>query len=147
MNNTRASNAIPSHSIRIWALGVLLLGLLVLPQAKASHCPEVLRHTFSSLQTGQRKDLCQYRGKAIASFCRLTYGVEFPMFEKSSVVGEQRNALFAELQRRTGQQPRWNFHKYLIDSTGEWILRAASGSGTPAMCTCSSQPGLAAVPG
>jgi glutathione peroxidase len=60
--------------------------------------------------------------KQIAKFCRLTYGVEFPMFEKSSVVGEKRNALFAELHRRTGQQPRWNFHKYLIDRSGSQVL-------------------------
>lgn len=58
----------------------------------------------------------------IAKFCRSTYGVEFPMFEKSSVVGAKRNPLFAELSRRTGQQPEWNFHKYLIDRKGERIL-------------------------
>ena len=59
--------------------------------------------------------------KEIAKFCRLTYGVEFPMFEKSRVVGENRNPLFAELNRLTGQQPRWNFHKYLIDRSGSRV--------------------------
>ena len=58
----------------------------------------------------------------IAKFCRLTYGVEFPMFEKSRVVGAQRNPLYAELHKRTGVAPRWNFHKYLIDPTGERVL-------------------------
>ena len=64
--------------------------------------------------------------KEIAKFCRLTYSVEFPMFEKSRVVGENRNPLFAELNRLTGQQPRWNFHKYLIDRSGTHALSFAS---------------------
>lgn len=64
--------------------------------------------------------------KEIAEFCRLTYGVEFPMFEKSHVVGPQRNAFFAALHRRTGEPPRWNFHKYLIDSNGERVLSFGS---------------------
>jgi glutathione peroxidase len=58
----------------------------------------------------------------IAKFCRLTYGVEFPMFEKSRVVGAQRNPLYTELHKRTGAAPRWNFHKYLIDPNGERVL-------------------------
>jgi glutathione peroxidase len=60
--------------------------------------------------------------KQIAKFCRLTYSVEFPMFEKSAVAGRLRNPLYAELQRRTGQAPRWNFHKYLIDHTGKQVV-------------------------
>ena len=54
----------------------------------------------------------------IAEFCRLTYGVQFPMFEKSSVASLKANPLFAELLARTGQSPKWNFHKYLIDRNG-----------------------------
>ncbi len=56
--------------------------------------------------------------KQIAAFCRSTYGVEFPMFQKSSVTGPRSNPLHAELTRITGQSPGWNFHKYLIDHTG-----------------------------
>src|SRR6184192_14252 len=54
----------------------------------------------------------------IAEFCRLTYGVQFPMFEKSSVDSLKVNPLYADLAARTGQSPRWNFHKYLIDRNG-----------------------------
>lgn len=54
----------------------------------------------------------------IAEFCRLTYGVQFPMFEKSSVTSLKTNPLYADLAARTGQTPRWNFHKYLIDRNG-----------------------------
>jgi glutathione peroxidase len=57
--------------------------------------------------------------KEIAEFCRLTYGVEFPMFEKSSVTSVKTNPLFAELLARTGQSPQWNFHKYLVDRDGK----------------------------
>ncbi len=60
--------------------------------------------------------------KQIATFCRLTYGVEFPMFEKTQVVGAGRNALYRQLESRTNQVPRWNFHKYLIDPTGREVL-------------------------
>lgn len=62
----------------------------------------------------------------IANFCRLTYGVQFPMFAKSRVVGSSRNALFGELARRTGETPRWNFHKYLIDRDGTRVLSFGS---------------------
>ena len=54
----------------------------------------------------------------IAEFCRLTYGVQSPMFEKSSVTSLKTNPLYADLAARTGQSPRWNFHKYLIDRNG-----------------------------
>src|SRR2546423_10552694 len=54
----------------------------------------------------------------IAEFCRLTYGIQFPMFEKSNVASLKVNPLYADLAARTGQSPRWNFHKYLIDRNG-----------------------------
>jgi glutathione peroxidase len=57
----------------------------------------------------------------IAEFCRLTYGVQFPMYEKSSVTSIKTNPLYAELLTRTGQSPKWNFHKYLIDRDGKQI--------------------------
>ena len=62
----------------------------------------------------------------IASFCRLPYGVEFPMFAKSHVTGAQRNPFYSELARRTGKVPRWNFHKYLIDRDGTRVLSFGS---------------------
>ncbi|GAB4399595.1 MAG: glutathione peroxidase [Rhodoferax sp.] len=59
--------------------------------------------------------------QAIADFCFNTYAVEFPMFSKTDVVGPQRNALYAALTQATGQAPRWNFHKYLIDRRGQVV--------------------------
>ena len=58
----------------------------------------------------------------IAEFCRLTYGVEFPMFEKSSFKSLKANPLFAELIARTGQTPGWNFHKFLVDRDGNRVV-------------------------
>ena len=57
--------------------------------------------------------------KQIAEFCRLTYGVQFPMFEKSSVTSLQTNPLYTQLRTSTGQVPKWNFFKYVIDRSGK----------------------------
>ncbi|MEY4979170.1 MAG: hypothetical protein RLZZ352_1440 [Pseudomonadota bacterium] len=57
----------------------------------------------------------------IAAFCENTFGVKFPMFSKSTVVGREANPLYRELASRTGQVPRWNFHKYLIDRNGQTV--------------------------
>jgi len=63
--------------------------------------------------------------KEIAEFCRTTYGVQFPMFEKSSVAKGAANPLFVELIAKTGQAPRWNFHKYVVDRTGTRVTSFA----------------------
>ena len=57
--------------------------------------------------------------REIAQFCRLTYGVEFPMFEKSSVTSVASNPLFAQLAASTGVAPQWNFYKYAVDRHGK----------------------------
>ena len=58
----------------------------------------------------------------IAEFCENTYGVQFPMFAKSSVRGPQANPLFKQLVERTGTTPKWNFYKYLISRDGRTVL-------------------------
>lgn len=62
----------------------------------------------------------------IAEFCENTFGVQFPMFAKTDVVGAQTNPLFAQLRTRTGSTPRWNFHKYLISRDGSEVLSYGS---------------------
>lgn len=57
----------------------------------------------------------------IKEFCRSTYGVQFPMFEKTSVSGPGANQFFQYLSQHTGNAPRWNFHKYLIDRNGKVV--------------------------
>jgi len=57
--------------------------------------------------------------KEIADFCANTYGVKFPMFAKSHVVGDEANPLHAELRKATGTRPKWNFYKYVIGRDGK----------------------------
>jgi len=58
----------------------------------------------------------------IAQFCQVNYGVSFPMFSKTVVSGGRPNAFYAQLAQRSGSRPQWNFHKYLIDRSGERVL-------------------------
>jgi glutathione peroxidase len=60
--------------------------------------------------------------KEVAEFCQLTYGVRFPMFEKSSVARLDTQPLYAELVARSGHAPRWNFHKYVVDRNGNSVV-------------------------
>ena len=57
----------------------------------------------------------------IKNFCRLTYGVEFPMYAKSRVKGSNADPLYRKLYEISGQAPQWNFHKYLIDRNGTLV--------------------------
>jgi len=59
--------------------------------------------------------------KEIADLCYNTYGVKFPMFAPTVVTGADANPLHAALARQTGQQPKWNFAKYLIGRDGQVI--------------------------
>ena len=59
--------------------------------------------------------------KKIADLCYNTYGVKFPMFASTVVTGEGANPLYADLIKATGNQPKWNFNKYLIDRNGKVI--------------------------
>jgi len=64
--------------------------------------------------------------KEIAEFCRTTYGVQFPLYEKGSVAALARNPLYADLAKATGQAPKWNFHKYLVDRDGKPVASFVS---------------------
>ncbi|MGB5081194.1 MAG: glutathione peroxidase [Burkholderiales bacterium] len=60
--------------------------------------------------------------KEIATFCEVNYGVSFPMFAKTGVSANNANPFYASLAAKTGERPAWNFHKYLIDRSGEKVL-------------------------
>jgi glutathione peroxidase len=64
--------------------------------------------------------------KDVADFCYNTYGVKFPMFAKTSVVGQRANPLYVDLAKRTNKRPEWNFHKYLLDRNGQPVESFAS---------------------
>jgi glutathione peroxidase len=61
--------------------------------------------------------------KEISTFCVNQYAVDFPMFAKSAL---RANPLYVELARATGQTPRWNFHKYLVDRSGRRVQSFAT---------------------
>ncbi|MFB7632855.1 glutathione peroxidase [Streptomyces sp. NPDC056149] len=59
----------------------------------------------------------------IATFCSSTYGVSFPLFEKTDVNGEDRHPLYAELTGTPDAEGaagdvQWNFEKFVLDHTG-----------------------------
>jgi len=64
--------------------------------------------------------------KEISDFCYNTYGVKFPMFAKTEVVGPKRNPLYENLFAATQSAPKWNFHKYLIDRSGKPVASFSS---------------------
>ncbi|EXJ14062.1 glutathione peroxidase [Imhoffiella purpurea] len=57
----------------------------------------------------------------IQTFCRLTYSVEFPMFEKVGVKRGKAAPLFQRLNAAGAPYPKWNFYKYLIDRQGNFV--------------------------
>ncbi len=67
---------------------------------------------------------------AISEFCELNYGVTFPLFSKIEVNGNQAHPLFIYLKEQaTGllgsRSIKWNFTKFLVDSTGHVVRRFA----------------------
>ncbi|PKA02845.1 glutathione peroxidase [Leptospira ellisii] len=65
----------------------------------------------------------------IASFCKRNYGVEFPIFKKIEVNGENTHPVFNFLKKQAsgffGSSIKWNFTKFLVDKEGNVIKRYA----------------------
>lgn len=77
----------------------------------------------------------------IATFCRSTYGVDFPMFAKVSVAGADQAPLYRLLteakverqlpanapqnvvERQREKAVRWNFEKFLVSRDGDIVAR------------------------
>jgi glutathione peroxidase len=57
----------------------------------------------------------------VADFCERTFKVRFPMYEKSVVSGKDAGPVYRELAARTGEAPKWNFHKYLVGRDGNVV--------------------------
>ena len=73
---------------------------------------------FASNDFGQQEPGAN---KEIAEFCNNTYGVKFPMFAKSSVIGANANPFYQSLMKAGAQPPKWNFHKILLDREGKVV--------------------------
>jgi glutathione peroxidase len=57
----------------------------------------------------------------IATFCRLTYDVTFPMFEKVvTKKGAGQSPVYTFLGQ-SGNLPAWNFSKYVVDKQGRIV--------------------------
>lgn len=63
----------------------------------------------------------------ILSFCKINYGVTFPIFSKIDVNGKNESPLFTFLKQKQagaiGSKIKWNFTKFLIDRKGDVIGR------------------------
>ena len=75
---------------------------------------------------------------AVKTFCSTNFGVTFPLFARTSVVGPDANPLFAALAKEpneVGAPPEWNFTKYLLNRAGVPVVRWNSNvePGTPEM--------------
>jgi glutathione peroxidase len=59
----------------------------------------------------------------IARFCKLNFGVTFPLFKKDNVTGKNRQLIYQWLSNLNengwnNEQPQWNFYKYVVDENG-----------------------------
>jgi glutathione peroxidase len=62
----------------------------------------------------------------IAAFCRSRYGIQFPMFSKISVKGQDIHPLYRNLTALPdplGGEVQWNFQKYLLDRRGSVVAK------------------------
>jgi len=69
--------------------------------------------------------------KEIQNFCKVNYGVTFPIFSKIEVNGEETHPLYLFLKKEARgilgtERIKWNFTKFLIDRDGNVIERYSS---------------------
>ena len=59
----------------------------------------------------------------IAQFCKVNYGVTFPLADKTVVKGKNADPFYKWAGDQAGAlgRPKWNFHKYLIGADGQFI--------------------------
>ncbi|EFM09184.1 Peroxiredoxin [Paenibacillus curdlanolyticus YK9] len=72
--------------------------------------------------------------KEVEAFCKLNYGVKFPLFEKCDVRGETAIPLFKYLSAEApfegesdaaevDNDPKWNFTKFIVSRDGQVVDR------------------------
>jgi len=66
----------------------------------------------------------------IENFCKLNFGVTFPLFKKIDVNGDETHEVYRYLKESLpgliGKDIKWNFTKFLIDPEGNPVKRFAS---------------------
>ena len=78
---------------------------------------------FPSNDFGKQEPL---DNNGIDDYCRNSFLISFPVFEKSHVVGKNANAVYKflsskKLNGQISSKPLWNFHKYLVDREGNVV--------------------------
>jgi len=78
---------------------------------------------FSNQEPGSNKEILE--------FCTLTYGVDFDMFAKINVNGENEIPLYTYLKKEASgilgtESIKWNFTKFLVDKNGKVVDRFGS---------------------
>ena len=73
--------------------------------------------------------------KEIAEFCKLNFGVTFPLFKKDDVKGNTKQPVYEWLTDKSKNgwndlEPQWNFYKYLMDENGN-LSKVSSSSVSP----------------
>lgn len=66
--------------------------------------------------------------KDVKKFCRLNYGVNFPLTAKTTVIGSNKHSLIKSLVGQTEKKAeiRWNFEKFLVNKSGQVTSRFPS---------------------
>ena len=59
--------------------------------------------------------------KEIKEFCDTNFGINFPMSEKTNVIGEDAHPFYLWAKKNYGKKaiPKWNFHKIIINKDGK----------------------------
>lgn len=70
----------------------------------------------------------------IVQFCRMNYGVSFPIMEKIDVNGSNAHPLYEFMKKQKTQlmmeRIKWNFEKFLVDKNGS-VRDRFSSAATP----------------
>ena len=66
--------------------------------------------------------------KEIKDFCETNFGINFPMTEKTNVIGKNAHPFYkwAKENYGIGAIPKWNFHKIIVGKNGKVIETFAS---------------------
>ena len=59
--------------------------------------------------------------KEIKDFCETTFGINFPITEKTDVIGKNSHPFYIWARENYGKAaiPKWNFHKIIIGKNGK----------------------------
>ena len=57
----------------------------------------------------------------IKSFCETTFGIDFPLTQKTNVLGKNAHPFFIWAKENHGKSaiPKWNFHKIIVGKDGK----------------------------